>query len=250
MLCHSHPDICFPLQQYGSHCSSMVPTAAVWFPLQQYGSHCSSMVPIAAVWFPLQQYGSHCSSMVPIAAVWFPLQQYGSHCSSMVPIAAVWFPLQQYGSHCSSMVPRAAVWLAIAAKSQRTFFDTSPPPLSTQCLSNTEPLRSYFLATDPTTGGKLYTGVLNINNPLGSGGAIAQAFSKLMEEMWRGGKTSVAPRLLKVHLTSRWEGEGCWCRWSGEEDCFGGGGGGRRVEARTVREGYLCGTSLHIRDSL
>eukprot|EP00731_Ephydatia_muelleri_P021787 Em0014g378a len=66
-----------------------------------------------------------------------------------------------------------------------------------QCLSNTEPLRSYFLATDPTTGGKLYTGVLNINNPLGSGGAIAQAFSKLMEEMWRGGKTSVAPRLLK-----------------------------------------------------
>ena len=79
----SRPDICFPLQQYGSHCSSMVPTAAVWFPLQQYGSHCSSMVPIAAVWFPLQQYGSHCSSMVPIAAVWFPLQQYGSQSSSM-----------------------------------------------------------------------------------------------------------------------------------------------------------------------
>ena len=30
----------------------------------------------------------------------------------------------------------------------------------------------------------------------------------------------------------------------------GGGEGGRRVEACTVREGYLWGTSLHIRDSL
>ena len=31
---------------------------------------------------------------------------------------------------------------------------------------------------------------------------------------------------------------------------FGGGAGWRRVEACTVREGYLRGTSLHIRDSL
>ena len=74
------------------------------------------------------------------------------------------------------------------------------------------------MANDPVTGRKRFEAVLNTKNPLGSGGAIARAFSKLLEEMWLGGRTVVPPRQLKVPL-----GRGEGCEWRGEERCFGGG---------------------------
>jgi len=68
--------------------------------------------------------------------------------------------------------------------------------LPPQCLSNTAPLSEYFVGTD--AGYKPYEKHLNRDNPLGMGGAIAQAYGALLDEIW-GGKVSVtAPRHFKV----------------------------------------------------
>ena len=67
-----------------------------------------------------------------------------------------------------------------------------------QCLSNTRPLSEYFLGTP--AGYKPYVKHINKANPLGMGGAIAEAYGALLEEMWSGKCSSVAPRQFKVGL--------------------------------------------------
>ena len=65
-----------------------------------------------------------------------------------------------------------------------------------QCLSNTEPLRKYFLPSND--GFAPYKHHINGTNPLGMGGAIAEAFGDLLEEMWSGRNCQTAPRNFKV----------------------------------------------------
>lgn len=60
-----------------------------------------------------------------------------------------------------------------------------------QCLSNTEPLTRYFLARDR------WSKEVNRDNPLGFGGRLAQAYAELMEDMWLGASSSVAPSRVK-----------------------------------------------------
>ncbi|OQR84513.1 ubiquitin-specific protease [Achlya hypogyna] len=66
-----------------------------------------------------------------------------------------------------------------------------------QCLSNSQPLLAYFLATDPETGEPLYKREINHRNPLGMGGKIATAFAKLLRQLWSGEYTVVSPTNLK-----------------------------------------------------
>lgn len=65
-----------------------------------------------------------------------------------------------------------------------------------QCMSNTEPLRNYFLRNDVDC--EPLENDINKNNPLGMGGAIAKAFQNLLKEMWSGSYSSVDPGELKV----------------------------------------------------
>ena len=64
------------------------------------------------------------------------------------------------------------------------------------CLSNTQPLTEYFLGTP--AGYKPYMKHLNKSNPLGMGGAIAESYGALLEEMWSGKFSCIAPRHFKV----------------------------------------------------
>lgn len=59
-----------------------------------------------------------------------------------------------------------------------------------QCLSNCEPLTEYILSDR-------YTEEININNPLGMGGRMVEAYAGLMKEMWSGDFTSVVPQRFK-----------------------------------------------------
>ncbi len=68
--------------------------------------------------------------------------------------------------------------------------------LCTQCLSNTVRLTEYFLGTP--AGYKPYKKHINKSNPLGMGGAIAEAYGALLEDMWTGKCNCVAPRQFKV----------------------------------------------------
>ena len=65
-----------------------------------------------------------------------------------------------------------------------------------QCLSNTQPLTEYFLGT--AAGYKPYMKHMNRSNPLGMGGAIAESYGSLLEEVWSGKCSCVAPRHFKV----------------------------------------------------
>ena len=60
-----------------------------------------------------------------------------------------------------------------------------------QCISHTRPLSTYFMR-------RLHTAELNINNPLGMGGAVALKYGELLQSLWSG-KASVAPvRMLRT----------------------------------------------------
>ncbi|KAE8238663.1 hypothetical protein A4X13_0g8425, partial [Tilletia indica] len=63
-----------------------------------------------------------------------------------------------------------------------------------QCLSNTKELQQYF-----SSGA--YSSELNPDNPLGQGGALAQAFGALLNKLWDGNQTSIAPREFKMALS-------------------------------------------------
>lgn len=62
-----------------------------------------------------------------------------------------------------------------------------------QCLSNTTPLREYFL-----TGA--YREDLNRDNPLGNGGELAEAFARLLGNLWSGENSYVSPSAFKATL--------------------------------------------------
>lgn len=64
---------------------------------------------------------------------------------------------------------------------------------SLQCLSNTEPLIEFFLSG-------AYQRDVNVDNPLGSKGLLAEAFARLVKELWSGQNSAVAPREFKVSL--------------------------------------------------
>ena len=70
-----------------------------------------------------------------------------------------------------------------------------------QCLSNTAPLTEYFVKTE--AGYKPYLKHINKDNPLGMGGAIAEAYGTLLDEIWEGSVSITAPRHFKVSLDSR-----------------------------------------------
>ncbi|KAK0556331.1 hypothetical protein OC846_001286 [Tilletia horrida] len=63
-----------------------------------------------------------------------------------------------------------------------------------QCLSNTKELQKYFASG-------AYRSELNPDNPLGQGGALAQAFGALLKQIWEGHASSIAPREFKMALS-------------------------------------------------
>lgn len=62
-----------------------------------------------------------------------------------------------------------------------------------QCLSNTPELREYFLQGAQWNE-------LNSDNPLGMGGALAAAYSRLVHALWGSGSGAVVPREFKTAL--------------------------------------------------
>lgn len=66
-----------------------------------------------------------------------------------------------------------------------------------QCLSNTVPLRDYFIKND-------YRKDINRKNPMGMNGNIAESFGNLLRQMWKTNKKCVSPKSLK-NMISKWE---------------------------------------------
>eukprot|EP00978_Attheya_sp_CCMP212_P024303 scaffold76138_cov53-Attheya_sp.AAC.4 len=64
-----------------------------------------------------------------------------------------------------------------------------------QCMNQMEPLTQYFLKG-------AYQRDLNRNNVLGSGGVVARAYAELLNDMWSGEYSILAPRLLKQTVAS------------------------------------------------
>jgi ubiquitin carboxyl-terminal hydrolase 4/11/15 len=62
-----------------------------------------------------------------------------------------------------------------------------------QCLSNTPELRDYFVS-------KVFEEEINVDNPLGNKGALAEAFGHLIQQLWSGFGTSFQPRDFKWSL--------------------------------------------------
>jgi ubiquitin carboxyl-terminal hydrolase 8 len=64
-----------------------------------------------------------------------------------------------------------------------------------QCLNHTQPLTQYFLRGT-------YVTEINRKNPLGSGGRVSTAYGSLLNEIWSGEFSALAPRLLKQTVGS------------------------------------------------
>jgi ubiquitin C-terminal hydrolase len=64
---------------------------------------------------------------------------------------------------------------------------------SLQCLSNSYELTKYFLDEQ-------FKHHLNKNNPLGTEGRLAQAYAKLLNEMWNQDDSVVRPIMFKKIL--------------------------------------------------
>ena len=65
-----------------------------------------------------------------------------------------------------------------------------------QCLSNTEPLRDYFV-------GGHYLADINRENPLGFKGELAKCFSTIINKLWSGDYQYFSPKSLKMVIASR-----------------------------------------------
>ena len=63
-----------------------------------------------------------------------------------------------------------------------------------QCMSNVPVLTDYF------SSGK-YKKEINLVNPLGRKGEIAEAYADLINEMWSGNNSYTMPRNFKLHLS-------------------------------------------------
>ncbi|GAA6040267.1 hypothetical protein JCM8097_009395 [Rhodosporidiobolus ruineniae] len=63
-----------------------------------------------------------------------------------------------------------------------------------QCMSNTKELQEYFLSG-------VYKHELNPDNPLGMRGQVAEAFGQLLERLWLGTSSTVAPREFKAAVS-------------------------------------------------
>ncbi|KAF8159509.1 hypothetical protein B0H34DRAFT_654719 [Crassisporium funariophilum] len=70
-----------------------------------------------------------------------------------------------------------------------------------QCLAHAKELTDYFLSNMSPAAG-VYEDELNKDNPLGMGGAIAEAFGSLLQRIWAssGASTSYSPREFKSQL--------------------------------------------------
>lgn len=64
-----------------------------------------------------------------------------------------------------------------------------------QCLNHAEPLTMYFLSES-------FAREINPKNPLGSGGRVATAYAALLQEVWSGEFSVLAPRLLRKTVGS------------------------------------------------
>ncbi|XP_070558871.1 ubiquitin carboxyl-terminal hydrolase 15-like [Ptychodera flava] len=62
-----------------------------------------------------------------------------------------------------------------------------------QCMSNVQPLTSYFLEN-------MYQDELNYDNPLGMRGEIAKAYAELIKIMWSGNYSYTMPRQFKMQV--------------------------------------------------
>lgn len=62
-----------------------------------------------------------------------------------------------------------------------------------QCMSNATPVTEYFLS-------EKYEDDINLKNILGTGGRLARVYAGLMEDLWKGGEKSVAPREFKEEI--------------------------------------------------
>lgn len=60
-----------------------------------------------------------------------------------------------------------------------------------QCLSHTPDLKRYFVNEGA------WRRELNRDNPIGCGGALAEAFAELLEQLWSGRHSTIAPREVK-----------------------------------------------------
>ncbi len=77
-----------------------------------------------------------------------------------------------------------------------------------QCLSNCHELTKYFLIG-------LYKDEINVDNPLGQKGNLAQAYSDLIEDLWRGSARFVSAAELKRHIVLKAD----QFRGSAQQDC-------------------------------
>lgn len=69
-----------------------------------------------------------------------------------------------------------------------------------QCLFNTRELREYFINNH-------YQDDVNKDNPLGTGGKLAESFAKLMKRIWSGTESYIFPKsliLMKENKFSMW----------------------------------------------
>ncbi|EPQ26366.1 uncharacterized protein PFL1_06014 [Pseudozyma flocculosa PF-1] len=80
-----------------------------------------------------------------------------------------------------------------AAPAQLSTASSSIAPAEGRCLSNTYELQQYFVSG-------VYREELNTDNPLGMGGAIAEAFGNLIKQLWDGQGGSFWPREFKHAL--------------------------------------------------
>lgn len=65
-----------------------------------------------------------------------------------------------------------------------------------QCLSNTVPLRDYFISHD-------FRKDINKKNPMGMKGNIAECFGELLRQMWKSKKSYISPKAFK-NIISKW----------------------------------------------